>query len=144
MAAGRAASDPTVRGDAAPRANRRFESARVRALATAAMTMALAGCPFAPKDGSPTVVQHAFTQPPRQAAACFARNAERHSSALVAEVGTPNANGVVIVEITVRNGVSYASAELRPAGRGSSGVLTLMVTAKGGMRQLIEILTEGC
>lgn len=104
----------------------------------------LAGCPFASKEGEPTVVSHAFAHPPRQAAACFARNAERHSSALIAEVGMPNTSGMVTVEVTVRNGVSYASAQLRPDGRGSTGVLTLWVTAKGGMRPLIEQLTAGC
>lgn len=108
------------------------------------MTAALAGCPFASKEGSPTIVRHAFAHPPRQAAACFARNAERHSAALIAQVGTPDASGMVTVEVAVRNGVPYASAELRPAARGSSGVLTLMVTAKGGMRPLIEQLTDGC
>lgn len=133
-----------VRSDMVPHRIRRFVPVRVRVLACVVTMAALAGCPFASKEGSPTVVRHAFTQPPPQAAACFARNAERHSSALIAEVGRPNANGVISVEVTVRNGVSYASAELRPAGRGSSGVLTLMVTAKSGMRPLIEQLTEGC
>lgn len=119
-------------------------AARARIVACIAATAALSGCPFASKEGASTVVRHAFTQPPAQAAACFARNAERHSSALIAEVGTPNASGAVSVEVTVRNGVPYASAEFRPSGRGSAGVLTLMVTAKGGMRPLIEQLTEGC
>ena len=44
----------------------------------------------------------------------------------------------------VKNGVPYASVELRPAGRGSEGTLTLMVIAKSGIRQLVEALSDGC
>lgn len=116
----------------------------VHVLAGVALATLLAGCPFVQDSGSVTTVKHTFTLPPPQAAACFARNAERHSSALVAEVGAVDARGVVTVEVNVRNGVPYASAELRPAGRGSGGILTFMVIAKSGMGQLVGMLTQGC
>jgi len=117
------------------RAGRPPAAVSVQVLAGVALATLLAGCPFVQDSGSATTVKHTFTLPPPQAAACFARNAERHSSALVAEVGAGDARG---------NGVPYASAELRPAGRGSVGILTLMVIAKGGMGQLVEMLTQGC
>jgi hypothetical protein len=100
----------------------------VHVLAGVALATLLAGCPFVQDSGSATT----------------ARNAERHSSALVAEVGAVDARGVVAVEVNVRNGVPYASAELRPAGRGSGGILTFMVIAKSGMGQLVGMLTQGC
>ena len=132
------------RSEMIARAGRPPAAVSVQVLAGVALATLLAGCPFVQDSGSATTVKHTFTLPPPQAAACFARNAERHSSALVAQVEAADARGVVTVEVNVKNGVPYASAELRPAGRGSVGILTLMVIAKGGMGQLVEMLTQGC
>ncbi len=123
---------------------RRSAPVWVRALGCVALAALLAGCPFVPDAGSPATIQHTFSLAPQHAAACFARNAEHHSSALIADVGVPNTRGVVTVDVNVKNGVPYASVELRPAGRGSEGTLTLMVIAKSGIRQLVEALTHGC
>jgi hypothetical protein len=96
------------------------------------------------EDGAATTVRQRFAQPPQQAAACFARNAEAHSSALAAEVRPPDRRGNVEVVVRVRNGVVYATAELRPAGSQAEGTITLMVVSKGGQRQLVDALVEGC
>ena len=89
-------------------------------------------------------VTHQFMHPPQRAAACFARNAEEHSSALVAEVRPPDRQGRIEVIVRVKNGVTYATAELRPVGQRAEGTLTLMVTSSRGTRQLVESLVEGC
>jgi hypothetical protein len=73
-----------------------------------ALTALLAGCPFVPGEGAPATVRHVFALTPERAAACFARNAERHSSALTARVGPADARGVVTVDVEVKNGVPYA------------------------------------
>lgn len=80
--------------------------------------------------------------PPAEAAACFARNAEEHSSALMAEVRS----GPDRAEVTVRvkNGVLYGTANFRRAERGSSGDIALNVTTSGRRGNLIEALTQGC
>lgn len=97
------------------------------------------------RDDTPDgILRHRFAQPPQQAAACFARNAEAHSSALVAEVRPPDARAHVEVVVRVKNGVLYATAELRPAGQGAEGTLTLMAISKSGTRQLVDTLAEGC
>jgi hypothetical protein len=80
--------------------------------------------------------------PPAEAAACFARNAEEHSSALKAEVRTGPDRAEVIVR--VKNGVLYGTANFRRAGTGSSGDITLNVATTGRRGDLIEALTEGC
>jgi hypothetical protein len=86
---------------------------------------------------------HRFQQPPEKAARCFARNAEEHSSALVSEVRTER-NGSAYVTVRVKNGVTYATADMSPAGQGSSGVIVLMVRTSGRSSDLLNALVEGC
>ena len=85
---------------------------------------------------------HRFQKPPQEAARCFARNAEEHSSALVAEVNARDNSAEVIVR--VKNGVTYATADFRRAGAGSSGSVTLMVRSSGRNDDLFGALVEGC
>jgi hypothetical protein len=96
------------------------------------------------KDASVTALSHRFIHPPRQAASCFARNAEEHSSALVAEVRLPDARGRVEVIVRVKNGVAYAIVELRPTGTGSNGTIRLAVFSSEGNQELVRSLVEGC
>ena len=96
------------------------------------------------EDASATTVRHRFIHPPQQAASCFSRNAEEHSSALVSEVRQPDGRGHVEVIVRVKNGVTYAIAELRPMGAGSNGMIKLAVFSSGGMRDLVRSLVEGC
>ena len=81
-------------------------------------------------------------QPPEAAAACFARNAEERSSALVAEV-QPRGSGVEVI-VRVRNGVLYGSGDFRRAGAGSTASIVLMVSTTGRRSDLLEMLLEGC
>lgn len=104
----------------------------------------LVGCSLVPQGGPADSLTHQFAQSPQAAGACFARNAENHSSALVAEVTAPDAQGRVVVIVRVRNGVPYAKAELRPAGTRSVGTISLNVSSVRGPRQLVETLTDGC
>ena len=108
------------------------------------LLLTFAGCALVRKETSATSVSHRFMQPPERAGACFARNAEEHSSALVSEVRPPDASGNVEVIVRVKNGVMYATAELRPAGTGSNGTIALAVFSSGGNRDLIRSLVEGC
>lgn len=85
---------------------------------------------------------HRFSLPPAQAARCFARNAEEHSSALVAEVNARDSGAEVIVR--VKNGVTYAIANFRRSNSGASGTITLMVRSSGGNYDLFGALVEGC
>src|SRR5690606_20602298 len=103
-----------------------------------------AGCTLVQDDGPARSVRHAFSQPPRAAGECFARNAEAHSSALVAEVRPPDARGHVQVLVQVKNGVPYATADLRPAGERAEGTITLNVISSAGNEQLVRSLVEGC
>ena len=96
------------------------------------------------EDTSAGTVTHQFAQSPQRAGECFARNAEAHSSALVAEVRPPDARGNVEVIVLVKNGVTYATVGLRPAGQRADGTITLMVTASRGTRELVRSLVEGC
>ena len=96
------------------------------------------------EDASATTVRHRFMHPPQQAASCFARNAEEHSSALVSEVRPPDARGHVEVIVRVKNGVTYATADFRPASTGSNGTVKLAVYSSGGNRDLVRSLVEGC
>ncbi len=96
------------------------------------------------EDPSTNTVRHLFAQPPLGAAACFARNAEARSSALVAEVKPPDARGHVEVIVRVKNGVLYATADLRPAGTRAEGTITLMVISRRGTPELVSFLVEGC
>ena len=104
----------------------------------------VAGCALTREDTSANTVRHQFVQSPQRAGACFARNAEAHSSALVAEVLPPDALGNVHVIVRVKNGVTYATAELRPAGQRADGTITLMVTSSRGRQELVRALVEGC
>jgi hypothetical protein len=90
--------------------------------------------------GSRHTYQSART--PEQAAACFARNAEEHSSALVAEVQSQPDWAQALVH--VRNGVFYASAEFRRTARGAAGTIVLNVTTSGRGDDLFQELLEGC
>ena len=81
-------------------------------------------------------------QSPEQAARCFGRNAEEHSSALVSEV-TMHENRASVV-VSVRNGVTYATADFRRSGSGSLGAINLNVVTSGSQRDLVASLTEGC
>jgi hypothetical protein len=85
---------------------------------------------------------HRFEQPPEKAAACFARNAEEHSSALVSEVRAGQAYVQVIVR--VKNGVTYATADFQRAGSGAVATIALNVTTSGRSNDLVDALTEGC
>ena len=85
---------------------------------------------------------HRFEKPPAEAARCFARNAEEHSSALVSEVNARGDGAEVIVR--VKNGVTYATADSRRAGAGSSGRVSLMVRSSGRKDDLFGSLVEGC
>ena len=106
--------------------------------------LALAGCVSLQEDTSGNTLRHLFEHPPQRAGACFARNAEAHSSALVAEVSPPDGRGHVTVIVRVRNGVTYATAELRPAAQGASGTIDLMAISLRGRRELLRSLVEGC
>jgi hypothetical protein len=110
----------------------------------AAAVLLFAGCAPVRQDGSSGTVRHQFAQPPQRAGACFARNAEEHSSALVAEVRPPDARGNVEVIVRVKNGVTYATLELRPAGQGADGTITLMAVSSRGTQELVRTLVEGC
>jgi len=103
-----------------------------------------AGCTMMREDPSSRTVQHRFTQSPQAAGACFARNAERRSSALVAEVSPPDARGRVEVVVNVKNGVEYARLTLRPLGARSEGTIELNVSSRRGTEELVSFLVEGC
>ena len=106
--------------------------------------LTLAGCALVREKAPASSVNHRFIRPPQQAASCFARNAEEHSSALVSEVRQPDARGHIEVIVRVKNGVTYATAEFRPMGAGSNGTITLAVFSSGGNRDLVRSLVEGC
>lgn len=108
------------------------------------MMLTFAGCALVRKDASVTTVSHRFIHRPQQAASCFARNAEEHSSALVSEVRQPDARGHVEVIVRVKNGVTYAIVELRPTGTGSNGTIRLAVFSSDGNQGLGRSLVEGC
>lgn len=103
-----------------------------------------AGCTFMQEDPGAHTVRHRLSLAPEDAAACFARNAERRSSALVAEVGPRDARGQVEVVVRVKNGVTYATAEMRPVGQGAEGRIVLMVTSPRGTQPIVQSLVEGC
>ena len=115
-----------------------------RAKISTVLLLMFAGCALVGKDVSASTVKHRFAKSPQRAAACFAHNAEEHSSALVAEVRPPDAKGRVEVIVRVKNGVTYATADFRPAGPRAEGTITLMVVSSGGSRELVRSLVEGC
>jgi hypothetical protein len=114
------------------------------AACTFVLSAVLAGCSSPARQigatGSRETVR--LQQPPDRAAACFARNAEEHSSALEAEVLTRGDSAEVIVR--VKNGVLYGTGDFRRAGSGSSASIMLMVTTTGRRSDLMDALLEGC
>jgi hypothetical protein len=80
--------------------------------------------------------------PPLEAARCFARNAEEHSSALAAEARADRDGAETIVR--VKNGVTYATGQFRPSGNGSRGEIELMVRTSGSQSDLLDALLQGC
>ena len=86
---------------------------------------------------------HRFHQPPEKAARCFAHNAEEHSSALVSEVRVGR-DGSAEVTVRVKNGVLYATADIRRAGEAATGTINLMVRTSGRRNDLLDALVEGC
>ena len=108
------------------------------------VVLIIAGCAPVGQEASPETVRHTFAQSPQRAGACFARNAEAHSSALIAEVRPPDARGHVEVIVRVRNGVPYANVDLRPVGQRSEGTITLMAISSAGTAALVRSLVEGC
>lgn len=113
-------------------------------LPAAAIAVCLSACASAPRaasaPGSPSSVR--LSSPPNEAAACFARNAEEHSSALAAEVRPGRERAEVTVR--VKNGVLYGTASFERAGNGSAADIRLNVTTTGRRSDLIDALTEGC
>jgi hypothetical protein len=112
-------------------------------IALVLLTM-LAGCAQVGPEPGHRSSTHSYgsQQPPEQAARCFGRNAEEHSSALISNVTVQENRADVAVN--VRNGVPYATAEFRRSGSGSLGTITLNVITSGSQRDLIASLTEGC
>jgi hypothetical protein len=108
----------------------------------AVLPILLAACGSTARDVGPSSQTVRTNLPPDQAAACFARNAEEHSGALVAEVSPGRDRAEVIVR--VKNGVVYATADFRRAGAGSTARLTLNVTTSGRRSDLVDALLEGC
>jgi hypothetical protein len=104
----------------------------------------LAGCSSPARQSGATGSRESvrLQQPPDKAAACFARNAEEHSSALVAEIHPRGDSFEVIVR--VKNGVLYGTGDFRRAGNGSSASIVLMVTTTGRRSDLMDALLEGC
>jgi hypothetical protein len=116
----------------------------MRATTACLVPLMLAGCTLMPQGTSDGTIRHQFAQSPQRAGACFARNAEAHSSALVAEVRPPDARGHVEVVVRVRNGVLYASVDLRPVGARADGTITLMASSPRGTQDIVRALVEGC
>ena len=122
----------------------RAEATTMRRLLGSMLLLALAGCGPVREGASPDTIVHVFEQAPQRAGACLARNAEAHSSALIAEVRPPDARGHVGVIVRVKNGVTYATADLRPAGTRAEGTITLMAISSAGTAALVRSLVEGC
>ena len=116
-----------------------------RAIPALGVCALLAACTFgqaAPSGAGGTTHTVRLQQAPAQAARCFARNAEEHSSALVAEVNSTRDGGAETI-VKVKNGVVYATAEFRRASAGSSATITLMVITRRSS-ELLDALVEGC
>lgn len=80
---------------------------------------------------------------PEQAARCIARNAEAHSSALVAQVSRAGDDRYEVM-VSVRNGTPYATARVRASDRGATAAIDLNVRSSEGNRQLVDALMAGC
>jgi hypothetical protein len=117
---------------------------RFPTLAVLTFIAAIAGCTSASRQSAPgsSQVTARAALPPDQAAACFARNAEEHSGALVAEVRPGGDRAEVVVR--VKNGVLYATADFRRSGAGSTATLALNVTTNSRRSDLVDALLEGC
>ena len=102
----------------------------------------LAGCATSKPASYGSRHTHRTQLSPQDAAACFARNAEEHSGALIAEVRAERDWAQAIVN--VRNGVFYASAEYRRSATGATGAITLNVRTSGRRDDLFLALVEGC
>ena len=111
-------------------------------IAVLCLLAAIAGCasPAGESRGWGERVRVAL--PPDRAAACFARNAEEHSGALIAEV-RPGGNRAEVI-VRVKNGVLYGTADFERAGQGSTATLHLNVTTTGRRSDLVAALLEGC
>ena len=123
------------------KACRRPPSTRAAPLVLACL---LGACAQAPREPGAPGASHTYRsqQPPEQAARCFGRNAEEHSSALRSAVTARDGRAEVVV--SVQNGVTYASADFRPSGSGSVGRITLNVVTSGRQGDLLDALTQGC
>lgn len=111
---------------------------------TLMMVACVAGCAVSPRQPASYGSRHThrFQQSPEQAAACFARNAEEHSSALAAEVRPGRDRAQVVVR--VKNGVTYAIADFERAATGSTASIVLNVATSGRRNDLLDALVEGC
>jgi hypothetical protein len=106
-----------------------------------ALTLVCAGCAYTNSDTHTRHVRR-FALQPEAASRCFARNAEEHSSALVAQISR-GGNGYDVT-VNVRNGLPYAAAHIESGGTGARGVIELNVIPSQGTRQLLDALVEGC
>ena len=111
----------------------------------AAVLTLVSGCAGTSREASAQGSRHThrFQLPPEKAARCFARNAEDHSSALMSEVNMQR-DGNAEVIVRVKNGVTYATADIRRAGAASTGTIILMVRTSGRRGDLLDSLVAGC
>jgi hypothetical protein len=124
---------------------REMSSPGIAVMLTASLlsiALAVAGCASYAGSTAGTHAQR-FKLPPEAAARCFARNAEEHSSALVSEVSRVQ-EGRYEVTVRVKNGVTYAIADIRAAGSGSQGTIDLRAQTPRGQKDLVETLVRGC
>lgn len=105
----------------------------------------VSGCAQAQRDSGAYGSRHThrFQQPAEKAARCFGRNAEEHSSALVSEVRLDRDGGAEVI-VRVKNGVTYATADIRRASTGSTGTIVLNVRSSGRGNDLLDALVKGC
>jgi len=110
-----------------------------------AVAIVAACAPFTSREASSGEAREVrrFQLPPEQAARCFGRNAEDHSSALASEVAVQRDGGAETI-VRVKNGVTYATAQCRRAGSGSTGEIQLNVTTTGRRGDLVDALVKGC
>src|SRR5688500_6821156 len=114
----------------------------LRSTSVCFLLVVIAGCAQTPSGGLGSSHRHTFRQPPAEAARCFARNAEEHSSALVAEISTSGDAAQAVVR--VKNGVHYATAYCRRSGSAAAGTLAPNVRTSGRTSDLVDNLVEGC
>ena len=85
---------------------------------------------------------HMLRQEPHRAAACIARNIDRHRTALLAQI-RPGAAPVVI-EVHVRADELVALAELLIAGEGSTAVIWMTPDPRYRNDGLVQTMIAGC